>query len=102
MCEENKKLSNCEEAGHDCSQCKDSDGHGNCAHSHGQHEPQERTIKDYLELTYKQNQVIAVKLEAYAKELKKAGQDEVATQLLNAIPEFEKGNMWISLAKSML
>ena len=28
--------------------------------------------------------------------------DEVANQLQNAIPEFEKGNMWISLAKSML
>ena len=102
MCEENKNLSNCEEAGHDCSQCKGSDGNGHCSHSHQSGEPQERTIKDYLELTYKQNQVIAVKLEAYSKELRKAGMDEVANQLQNAIPEFEKGNMWISLAKSML
>lgn len=102
MCDNNKELTNCEAAGHDCSQCADSDGHGNCAHSQGAAQPAERTIEDYLNLTYKQNQVIVLKLEAYAKELRKAGKDEIATQLENAIPEFEKGNMWISLAKSML
>ena len=43
-----------------------------------------------------------MKLEHYAEQLDKAGKDEVAKQLRNAIPEFEKGNMWISLAKSLL
>lgn len=100
--EDNKKnLSNCEASGHDCSSCADGDGHGGCGHSHDSN-GEGRTIEEYLDLTYKQNQVIVVKLEHYAEQLDKAGKDEVAKQLRNAIPEFEKGNMWISLAKSLL
>ena len=101
---EDKRQQDCEAAGHDCSNCASGDGHGGCSgHSHEEgHDCGPRTIEEYLELTYKQNQLIVVKLEKYAQDLKKVGKDEVAAQLMNAIPEFEKGNMWISLAKSML
>ena len=101
MCEGNRITSNCEAAGHDCSHCADSDGAGGCAHSTND-APEQRTMEDYLDLTYKQNQVIALKLDAYAKDLRKAGRNDVADQLTRAIPEFEKGNMYINLAKSML
>ena len=101
MCEGNRITSDCEAADHDCSQCASSDGHGGCAHGNAP-EPGERTMSDYLELTYRQNQVIALKLDAYAKDLEKAGRLEVADKLRKAIPEFEKGNMLIGIAKDML
>lgn len=101
MCEGNRITSDCEAAGHDCSSCASGDGKGGCAHGH-EHDPGTRTMEDYLDLTYKQNQVIALKLEAYAKDLQKAGRSDIADQLLKAIPEFEKGNMFIGVAKSML
>ena len=102
MCEGNRPHDNCEEAGHDCSQCADSDGKGGCVHGSPGGVASPKSIEEYLNLTYKQNQVIAVKLEAYAKDLRRAGKDEIADQLMSAIPQFEKGNMYIGLAKSML
>ena len=101
MCEGNRITSDCEASGHDCSKCASSDGHGGCAGG-STAESGERTMADYLELTYRQNQVIAVKLEAYARDLQKAGRNDIADQLLKAIPEFEKGNMLIGVAKNML
>ena len=98
MCEGNRITSECEASGHDCSKCASGDGAGGCSHGNIP-EPGERTMSDYLELTYRQNQVIVMKLDAYVKDLEKAGRFDVADRLRRAIPEFEKGNMLIGIAK---
>ena len=101
MCEGNRITNDCESADHDCSKCASGDGKGGCAHG-GETASGERTMADYLELTYRQNQVIVLKLDAYVKDLEKAGRVDVADKLRRAIPEFEKGNMLIGVAKDML
>ena len=75
MCEGNRITSDCEAADHDCSKCASSDGAGGCSHGNIP-EPGERTMSDYLELTYRQNQVIVMKLDAYVKDLEKEGKIE--------------------------
>lgn len=84
----------------DCSSCKDSDGNGGCAHAHDGENPE--TMQQYLELTYKQNQVIGMKLSKMSETLKKAGNEEAAGYLAKSISDFEKGNMWINLVLSLI
>lgn len=79
--------------GHDCTNCG-SEGTGSCGAP--------KTIEDYLNLIYKQNQVANAKLSQVAGDLKLSGREEAAEHLKKSISEFEKGNMWLGLALSSL
>lgn len=100
MCEADKINSECEAANHDCSQCGSGDGHGGCSHSHG--EAKSQTVQEYLDITYKQNLVVVAKLDKIIDNLVKTGRDEAAMYLQNGVAEFEKGNMMLNLALSMI
>ena len=104
MCntDETKRLNDCEAAGHDCSACASSDGNGGCGHSHTHGEQKEQTVEEFLDMTYKNNQVIVARLDKIIDNLKKTDRNEIAAAVTTAVSEFEKGNMYLSLALSML
>ncbi|SFA86482.1 hypothetical protein SAMN05216249_1041 [Acetitomaculum ruminis DSM 5522] len=104
MCDEENTVGCNHDIEENCASCSDGDGKGGCTHSHLHSNTGglELTLEQYLQLTYKQNQMIAAKLEKYSDDLTKAGKADVAVHLKNSIMEFEKGNMWLGVALSML
>lgn len=80
---------------HECSE-KDC---GSCQ-SHGASEQDQMTaVLDYM---LKHNQHHAAELDAIAGKLRSQGKEAAAEQLVKAVGEFEKGNMYLGLALSLV
>lgn len=85
----------------ECGGCASGCGGHSHGHSHGSLEtPEQMTaLLDYM---LKHNQSHAAELDQLAAKLQTAGRGDAAEQIKKAVDEFQKGNLYLSLALSMV
>lgn len=89
--------------GHETAGCdKDCDGCGTHAHGHGHEVPQGDKMTALLDYMLKHNEHHAVELDQVADKLRAEGKAQSAEQIKKAVDEFQKGNMYLSLALSLV
>jgi len=97
-----------DENGHVCHQghCHE---HANChehahCHEHDNAPAEKPADQNEALLTYmlQHNQSHAAELDQMAGKLREAGKDEAANQVRKAVDEFQKGNMYLSVALAMV
>lgn len=96
-----------EEHEHDHSACTSGcSGCGGHEHDHGHthsHEvPQGDKITALLDYMLKHNESHAAELDQVAEKLRQAGKDSAAEQIKKAVDEYQKGNLYLSLALSLV
>lgn len=86
---------------HDHSECAPG-GCGSCGHSHehAQEAPQGDKMAALLDYMLKHNEHHAAELDQVAENLRKVGKEAAAEQIKKAVDEFQKGNLYLSLALS--
>lgn len=90
-----------DEAG--CTSCGHTHGDescGGCGHSH--EEPQGDRLTALIDYMLKHNEHHAAELDGVAAKLREAGRDDAAEQIRKAVDEFQKGNMYLGLALSLV
>lgn len=82
-----------------CAGCASDCGHHGHDHSHEAKGPQDQmtAVLDYM---LKHNEHHAAELDAMADKLEAAGKSAAAQQIKKAVDEFQKGNLYLSLALS--
>ena len=95
----------------ECGHCHEHEDHEHCheheqghCHAHHHHEaadPQQQ-MSALLDYMLKHNQHHAAELDQLSQKLRAQGKGNVADQILKAVEEFEKGNLYLSLALSMV
>lgn len=96
-----------EEHEHDHSACTSGcSGCGGHEHDHGHthsHEvPQGDKMTALLDYMLKHNESHAAELDQVAEKLRQAGKDSAAEQIKKAVDEYQKGNLYLSLALSLV
>lgn len=78
-------------------------GHGH-SHEHGSgaEAPGQDKMAALLDYMWKHNEHHAAELDQAADKLREAGKAEAAEQIKKAVDEFQKGNLYLSLALSMV
>ena len=84
--------------------------HGGCdngcsgcgGHAHSHEEPQGDKLTALLDYMLKHNEHHAAELDQMAAKLRTEGKDGAAEQIKKAVDEFQKGNLYLSLALSMV
>lgn len=74
--------------------------HCECGHEHGDHPKDEDTA--VLAYMLDHNKHHAQELAAIAKHLREQGKDDAAVQIEKGVEDFEKGNMRLSIALSLV
>lgn len=87
--------SGCEQ---DCSSCG-AHAHG---HSHSHEAPQGDKMTALLDYMVKHNEHHAAELDQVADKFRAEGKSQVADQIKKAVDEFQKGNMYLNLALSLV
>lgn len=83
-----------------CEGCGAGHSHGHDHHAAGASEPDKMTaLLDYM---LKHNEHHAAELDQVAEKLRAAGKEAAAEQIKKAVDEFQKGNLYLSLALSMV
>ena len=87
---------------HNHEHCGGCDGHTHehCGHDHGDHPKDEDTA--VLAYMLDHNKHHAQELAVIAKHLREQGKEEAAAQIEKGVEDFEKGNMRLSIALSLL
>ena len=87
---------------HNHDHCGGCDGHthGHCDHTHGDQPTDEDTA--VLAYMLDHNKHHAQELAVIAKHLREQGRDEAAAQIEKGVEDFEKGNMRLSIALSLV
>ena len=82
-----------------CAACQSDCGHHGHDHSHAAPETQDQmtAVLDYM---LKHNEHHAAELDQMAAKLQAAGKSAAAEQIKKAVDEFQKGNLYLSLALS--
>ena len=82
-----------------CASCQSDCGHHGHDHSHAAPETQDQmtAVLDYM---LKHNEHHAAELDQMAAKLQAAGKSAAAEQIKKAVDEFQKGNLYLSLALS--
>lgn len=77
--------------------------HGHC-HNHGSAPQEKPENQDEALLAYmlQHNQSHAAELDQMSAKLREAGMEEAAEQVRKAVDEFEKGNLYLSVALAMV
>lgn len=96
-----------EEHEHDHSACTSGcSGCGGHEHDHGHthsHEvPQGDKMTALLDYMLKHNESHAAELDQVAEKLRQAGKESAAEQIKKAVDEYQKGNLYLSLALSLV
>ena len=87
----------CQEHDHEgCSSC------GAHTHNHTQEAPAGDKMTAVLDYMLKHNEHHAAELDQVAEKLRAEGKDAAAEQIKKAVDEFQKGNLYLSLALSMV
>lgn len=98
-----------EEHEHDHSGC--TSGCGGCGghehdhdhgHTHSHEAPQGDKMTALLDYMVKHNESHAAELDQVAEKLRQAGKDSAAEQIKKAVDEYQKGNLYLSLALSLV
>ena len=76
--------------------CNGCGSHG--AHSHSHEEPQGDKLVALLDYMLKHNEHHAAELDQVSEKLRAAGKVAAADQIKKAVDEFQKGNLYLSLA----
>ena len=74
--------------------------HDHCGHDHGEQPKDEDTA--VLKYMLEHNKHHAQELAAIAKHLREQGKEEAAAQIEKGVEDFEKGNMRLSIALSLV
>lgn len=90
----------------DCGHCHSHEDHEHCpghehCHEHHAADPKEQ-MNALLDYMLKHNQHHAAELSQMVGKLQAMGKDEAAMHLGTAVAEFEKGNMYLALALSLV
>ena len=87
---------------HNHDHCGGCDGHthDHCGHDHGEQPKDEDTA--VLKYRLEHNKHHAQELAAIAKHLREQGKEEAAAQIEKGVEDFEKGNMRLSIALSLV
>lgn len=76
------------------------EGCGGCGHTHSHEEPQGDKLTALLDYMLKHNEHHAAELDQVAEKLRASGKEAAAEQIKKAVDEFQKGNLYLSLALS--
>lgn len=84
------------------SNCSGCGGHAEHPHTHGDAPVQGDKMTALLDYMLKHNEHHAAELDQVAEKLQAEGKDAAAQQIKKAVDEFQKGNLYLSLALSMV
>lgn len=87
-----------------CSGCESHEhhDHGHGHHGHTHEVPQGDKMVALLDYMLKHNESHAAELDQVAEKMRAAGKEAAAEQIRKAADEFQKGNLYLSLALSMV
>ena len=86
-----------------CGGCGSHDHHHDHGHHGHTHEaPQGDKMVALLDYMLKHNESHAAELDQVAEKMRAAGKEAAAEQIKKAVDEFQKGNLYLSLALSMV
>ena len=71
-------------------------------HTHSHEAPQGDKMTALLDYMVKHNESHAAELDQVAEKLRQAGKDSAAEQIKKAVDEYQKGNLYLSLALSLV
>ena len=88
---------------HEDPHCHEHEHCGSCsAHTHEQTEPSGDKMTAVLDYMLKHNEHHAAELDQVAEKLRSEGKTQAADQIRKAVDEFQKGNMYLGLALSLM
>lgn len=76
--------------------------HGHGHHGHTHEAPQGDKMAALLDYMLKHNESHAAELDQVAEKMRAAGKEAAAEQIKKAVDEFQKGNLYLGLALSMV
>jgi hypothetical protein len=80
---------------------RDCDGCGGHPHEHEHEVPSGDKMTALLDYMLKHNEHHAAELDQVAEKLRQEGKEQAAEQIKKAVDEFQKGNMYLSLALAL-
>lgn len=91
--------SSCESGCGGCGSHEHTHGH---SHGHTHEAPQGDKMVALVDYMLKHNEHHAAELDQVAEKLRQAGKDSAAEQIKKAVDEYQKGNLYLSLALSLI
>lgn len=85
-----------------CSGCGGHEHDHDHGHTHSHEAPQGDKMTALLDYMVKHNESHAAELDQVAEKLRQAGKDSAAEQIKKAVDEYQKGNLYLSLALSLV
>lgn len=85
-----------------CSGCGGHEHDHDHGHTHSHEAPQGDKMAALLDYMVKHNESHAAELDQVAEKLRQAGKDSAAEQIKKAVDEYQKGNLYLSLALSLV
>lgn len=85
-----------------CSGCGGHEHDHDHGHTHSYEAPQGDKMTALLDYMVKHNESHAAELDQVAEKLRQAGKDSAAEQIKKAVDEYQKGNLYLSLALSLV
>ena len=93
--------SSCESGCGGCGSHEHTHEHGH-THAHTHEAPQGDKMVALIDYMLKHNEHHAAELDQVAEKLRQAGKDSAAEQIKKAVDEYQKGNLYLSLALSLV